>query len=404
MPPRRTSPRRPAIRPSDYYDRAPQPPYDEDVDDQSATSRLASAAPWLAVLALVLAGGALGYVILGRSSADPTACRTAAWTAVPNAKDLPTDWNLGSTDLNANGMTVSILGPTPADSSTNQPVVYASITCYGDAAEAALAQYRKAAEAAGSTVQNRASNGEAYDVDNPSTGSVTTLFRVNGLIGQIADGGTASDADLATITSAVAAAMGDKAAAGTASVPGASDAAAGSQEPLGSGDVGGEPSGSPFAPELVAVLPTSIADPASTTSPPAEITLSVDSASATDVFGTDPSSRAFAARIRSMGSTTDDLQVARAVDGSGTYDVVVDGFRIPGVDLARLKSAVIDTWLSGSGAGVKKTEITLSGKSVTKIDYGDGSAIEYVYAKADYVVVIESSDATIAAEVAAKLH
>ena len=356
----------------------------------------------------MLAAGAVGYVFLTRSSAggladDPTACRSAAWAAVPAKNALPTNWSLGSTDLNANGMSISILGPAPAaDSGTNQPVVYASVTCYGNTAAAALSEYRKASQAAGATVRNRSSNGEAYDVDNPTTG-LTTLFRVGGLVGQIADGGSSSDADLATITSAVAAAMGDKAAAGKPSVPGASDAATGSEQPVGSGDVGAEPSGSPFAPELVAILPTSIADPASTTSPPAEVTLSVDSASATDALGTDHNSRAFAARIRSMGATTDDLQVARAVDGSGTYDIIVDGFRIPGANLASLKAAVVDTWLAGGGAGVKKTEIKLGGKSVTKLDYDDGSAIEYVYAKADYVVVIESSDATIAGEVAAKL-
>src|SRR5256885_7990929 len=207
MPTRRTSPRRSATRPGGLDERSPKPAFGEFVDDDYlGNGFLASAAPWLALLAVALAAVALGVVVLGRPSApepatDPTACRTAAWAAVPAAKSLPKDWSLGSTDLNANGMTVSILGPTSPDNSTNQPVVVASVTCYGDAAATALAQYRKAAEAAGSTVTSRSSNGPAYDVDNPTTGATTTLFRVGPLVGQIADGGTSSDAELATITS-----------------------------------------------------------------------------------------------------------------------------------------------------------------------------------------------------------
>ena len=122
MPTRRTSPRRSATRPGGLDERSPQPAFGEFVDDDYlGNGFLASAAPWLALLAVALAAVALGVVVLGRPSApepatDPTACRTAAWAAVPAAKSLPKDWSLGSTDLNANGMTVSILGPTSPES------------------------------------------------------------------------------------------------------------------------------------------------------------------------------------------------------------------------------------------------------------------------------------------------
>ena len=43
-------------------------------------------------------------------------------------------------------------------------------------------------------------------------------------------------------------------------------------------------------------------DTSSTASPPAPLALTVISASASDVFGEDPSSRAFAARIRAIGA------------------------------------------------------------------------------------------------------
>ena len=150
------------------HDRPPGPLRDDDLDEPRSV--LETATPWLALLAVVLSAGALGYVVFGRSGADLTACRTAAWSAIPSRDDLPRDWNLGSTDLNANGMTISILGPAPADGSTSQAVVYASITCYGDVAATALDENRKAAEAAGSTVTPRTASGQAYDVDNPLDG------------------------------------------------------------------------------------------------------------------------------------------------------------------------------------------------------------------------------------------
>jgi hypothetical protein len=405
MPTRRTSPRRVATRPNGLYDRSPESTFGE--VDEPGPGFLSSAAPWLALLAVVLAAGAIGVVVLGRSGDDLTACRTAAWTSIPNAKDLPVNWNLGSTDLNANGMTISILGLAPADSSTNQPVVYASVTCYGAAAGTALEENRKASVAAGAVVRPRdqTSNGDAYDVDNATTGSTTTLFRVGGLVGQIADGGSAAQEDLAVITTAVAKAMGDQNAAGTAS--GLSPDATGSEEPLGSDDLGAaEPSGSPFAPELEALLPTSIT-PTTDASPGASaatpVPLTVQSASATDDFGEDPRSRALAARIRALGATLDQLQIAQAYDDTGAIDLSIVAFRLPNADLAKLRAAIIDTWLSAGADGVKSTTVTLGGKSLTKVDYGDGSTIEYVYAKDDYVIVIDTSDVDVATQVAEQL-
>ena len=397
MPTRRTSPRRTATRPSGLQERS-GPPRPE-LDDEPAPF-LAGSAPWLALLAVVLAAAALGFVVIGRGG-DPSACRTAAWQAVPDARGLPDGWALTSTDLNANGMTISILGPAPADDATNQPVVYASVTCYGDAAATALAQNRAAAEAAGSTIDDRTANGEAYDIANPSTGSRTTLFRVGGLVGQVADGGTASPSELAAITTAVAAAMGDRTAAG------AVGAAAGdpdeSIEPFGSDDLGAEPSETPFAPELEALLPRSVSDGAATGSPSAPIPLSAISASASEVFGDDPSSRAFAARIRALGTTFDKLEVARSSDDSGTLDVVITGFRLPGADLAKLKAAILETWLSANVEGVTTSTVTMGGKALTKVDYGDNQTTEYVYAVDDAVIVIDTSDVAIATDIARQL-
>jgi hypothetical protein len=395
MPTRRTSPRRTAIRPSGLPERLPSH-LDDEPDEPG---RLAGAAPWLAIAALVLAAGAIGFLIVRPAGGDLTACRAAAWAAIPSKDDIPADWTLGSTDLSANGMTISVLGPAPADGSTDQPVVVASVTCYGDAAVTALAENRKAAKAVDATVEDR-STADAYDVINPNTGSTTTFFRVGGLIGQVADSGTVPPGDRDAVTVALATAMGDAEAAGAGPHP--SDAAVASDEPLGS-DSGLEPSSSPFAPELEAVLPKSIVDRASTTSPPPTIPLTVVSNSATDIFGQDPSSRALAARIRALGGTLDQLQIAQAYDDTGAIDLSVIAFRLPKADLAKLRSAIIDTWLSAGAEGVKSSTISLGGKSLTKIDYGDGATIEYVYAKDDYVIVMDTKDLDIATQVAEQL-
>ncbi|HEU4571886.1 MAG TPA: hypothetical protein VFR93_04305 [Candidatus Limnocylindrales bacterium] len=405
MPVRRTSPRRSATRPSTAFDRPSSDLIDDRDNDGGAGGVLAGAGPWLSVLALVLAAGTIGYLLINRGAAgggsgDLTACRTAAWKAVPDEAQLPEGWTLGSTDLNANGITVSVMSSdVGGDGTSSPPVVYASVTCYGDGAAAALDANRSAAEAAGSTVTERGGGSDACEVATRSTGSTTTIFRVGSLVAQVADAGDATRAELDTITAAVARAMGNETAAGT-SPNGPDEGPGGSDEPIGSGELPGD-SSAPFAPELEGMLPKSIGDTTPGASPGATLALTIDSASATDVFGQDPSSRALAARIRALGKTLDDLQVAQAFDETGAVDIAILGFRLPGVDEAKLRSAILETWLSGNADGVKTTTPTLGGKSVTKIDYGDGRAFEYVYAKGDVVIDIETSDEAIATEVLA---
>jgi hypothetical protein len=405
MPVRRTSPRRASTRPSAILDRRSSDLIDDGGDDDGGPGgNLAGATPWLALLALILAAGTIGYLLVNRGAAAPgdlTACRTAAWKAIPDEGQLPEGWTLGSTDLNANGITISIVSNASTDGTSSPPVVYASVTCYGDGAPAALDANRAAAEAAGSTVEERRGGSAAFDIANSSTGSTTTIFRVGALVAQIADAGDATRTELDTITAAVARSMGDETAGGTS--PNGPDAGpSGSDEPLPSDDGSGA-SGAPFAPELEAMLPASIGDTTPGASPGATVTLTIDSASAADVFGQDPSSRALAARIRALGKTLDELQVAQAFDETGAVDIAILAFRLPGADGAKLRTAILETWLSSTAEGVTTKDVALGGKTVTKVDYGDGSAFEYVYRSGDVVIDIETSDEAIAAEVIAAL-
>ena len=247
-------------------------------------------------------------------------------------------------------------GPAAPTARTNQPVVYASVTCYGDVAATALTQNRAAAEAAGATVTDRgAATGDAYDVDNASTGSVTTLFRVGGLIGQVADAGSATPADLAVDHQGRG--RGDGRRYGGRDRRGQpSDAAAGSQGRSSAERLrrAGEPSVA-VAPELEATLPTTQR---------AARPLTVQSASAARIFGTDPNSRApVAAAIRTLGA-----KLVRPPGRPGLRrqpDPRPHDLRRSAcpVGTARsCKAAVIETWLSGTAAGVKQTEITLGGQ------------------------------------------
>lgn len=389
MPTRRTSPRRSTTRPTVLARRAAA--VDGDFEDDDPRGGLSSAAPWLALLALALAAAALGWTVLNRSGGgDLAACRSAAWAALPQKNDLPTDWRLTSSDLNANGITISLAGPAAADGSTGEPVVYASVTCYGEGAAMAMREHRAAAKAAGATIVERSAAADAYNVDNPSTGSSTTLVRVGGLVGQVAGDGTAAPADLDAITRAVAAAMGDRTAAGEAG-PAPSRAPSPSDNAVV--PPSDEPVASAFAPELEAALPKTVGG----------VTLSIQSASADTIFRDDPGSRALGAQIRSLGATLADLQLAEAFDQSGTLDLSIIAFRLPNVEVAKLRAAIIDTWLSAGATGVRKQTVTLGGKELTKVDYGDTGSPAYVYARADYVIVITTADEAVATEVAKAL-
>ena len=187
---------------------------------------------------------------------DLTACRTAAWKAIPRRDDLPDDWALGSTDLNANGMTISIArsGTRRRD---DEPA--------GRLRQRDLLRRRGRRRRSTRTARGGGRRRDGRDPRRqrrrlrrrqPGDGrSITTLFRVGGLVGQVADGGTTSPTELATITSAVAAAMGDKAAAGTAAGRRRRPERGASSRSGRATSAPAESAAPPFAPELEALLP-----------------------------------------------------------------------------------------------------------------------------------------------------
>ena len=93
-----------------------------------------------------------------------------------------------------------------------------------------------------------------------------------------------------------------------------------------------------------------------------------------------------------MGAQLSDVQVAQAYDDTSQVDLSIVAFRLPGKSGSKLSDAIVDTWLSANVDGVKKSDVTLGGKKLTKIDYGDQGTVEYVYTGDDYVIVIDTSD------------
>ena len=148
-----------------------------------------------------------------------------------------------------------------------------------------------------------------------------------------------------------------------------------------------------MAPELEADLPTTIQDTA----------LSPFSTTGDQVLQNFPAARALAARVQSLGAKLTNFQVAQAADANGDLDITVTGFRLPGLATDKLKAAVLEAWLGANQPGVKKSTVKLSGKILTKVDYGTGGPIDYVYTTPDHVIVIDTADPDAAAEAASQI-
>ena len=68
-----------------------------------------------------------------------------------------------------------------------------------------------------------------------------------------------------------------------------------------------------------------------------------------------------------------------------------------------MKALVLDSWLAASGAGVKTTTVTLSGRTFTQVDYGDNGTKDYLLVEQGRVVIIETATADLATQAAAAL-
>ena len=108
--------------------------------------------------------------------------------------------------------------------------------------------------------------------------------------------------------------------------------------------------------------------------------LTSDTATGADLGETGAAGRAMIAALGTKDIAAEDLLVAQAYDTNGELDLYLLGFQAPGTPAADLAPIVLDTWLSASTSGVTTSTVTLGGKELTKVSYGDGGAVSYVRA------------------------
>jgi hypothetical protein len=190
-------------------------------------------------------------------------------------------------------------------------------------------------------------------------------------------------------TAAAAASSAPSAAAATP--PGAASSPAASVQAAASSAPSAAPS--PAAPILEAQMPHVINGTA----------LTVQSATNAASLGSDPSSRALSAAMTSLGKKPADLEIAEAYDPAGALALTVLGFRVAGVDPVRLRTVVLEAWLSTRTPGVTSSSVTLSGTSTTKVTYGDGGPTDFVLVHGDSTFVIVTSDQALAVSAAAAI-
>ncbi|MEI8332953.1 MAG: hypothetical protein WCH74_03740 [Chloroflexota bacterium] len=358
--------------------------------DARVTRRLAIGAVAIALVAI----GLTAWRFLAPTAAS---CQSTAWDAAPSTAGMPAGWSIGATQYDADRMSMTLVGPVPEDQVSAQAVVYATITCYAHDAAGAVTRSQAAATAAGQNVSVRTDLGDqGYTALDPS-GASFVQFRTGDVVASVAASSDATAAEVEAAASAFDRALGGDGSSAAIGTPepssgiSASPSVAASAAPSTSPEP--VPSAIAAAPELEAVLPGTVAETA----------LTIDSALGSAVLGDDAGSRAIIAALRAEDKTPDDLRLAQAYDPNGTLDLSVVAFQVEGLQSAALQKIVLDTWLSATGTGVTTSTITLGGREFTRIDYGDGGSMSYVTTDGDIVIVIETSDADLAAQAAAAL-
>jgi hypothetical protein len=342
----------------------------------------------VAVTALVLAVLAIGLVA-ARFLATPASCQDQAWNVTPATADLPAGWSIAATQYDLSRKTMSFLGPVPADQYTAQAQVIATITCFEQGAVDAVSRSRQASEDANQSVQERTDLGDQAFSAVDVSGATFLQLRRDRIVVYIASSAEASAREVDQLASAFDVALGGD--GGTI----APETPVASIDPgLDSFDPGESLSPeSQAAPDLVAMLPTSVGD----------LTLIADSATGSTFLGDDQGSRAVLAALRAENKQADDLRVAQAYDELGDSDLTLLAVTVDGLPIAQTRDLVLGVWLAATGPGVTREPIKLAGRDFTRIDYGDGGRLDYVLAEDPVVLVISTADPALAEATAAAL-
>ncbi len=378
----------------------------------------------LSVAATLVAVGALAVALTRgtgaeqAAQADPNACRTVTWDALPDAAALPPGWSIASSRFLVDTVTTSLVGPAPS-APAQAPAAFVSVTCYGNDAALALARDHEAALGAGATDVSFPKLGdETVAITSTRTGGTTVYVRRGSLVADITASTSGDPAALQAVAEAVDAAMiralsaspgpsavgvGPSATPPTVAPPVKSAAASPPASPGSSASGGPAPvsSSSPSAsaaaashvsPDLEALLPHSVGG----------TTLSSQSVLGSTALRSDATSQALIASLKKLGKTPADLEIAEAYDAAGKLPMRLFGFRVKGVAGSDIAAAIVDSWMAATAGSPVRSDVTIGGQKLTKVAYAQGGA-DYVYATGDTVFDIETTDETLVSKVLALL-
>lgn len=374
----------------------PEPPRGRRVRgrDLAPTPRPDTTMRRLVLGAIALALIAVALTVWRGFLAPASACQATAWGAAPTSDKLPTGWTTSATQFDPDRLSLTLVGPLPASQTANRAVIYATVSCFaGDAADA-VTRSQAAAAAAGQTVSARSDLGDQGFTALTPSGSSFIQFRRGNVVVALAASGDTSAADVEVVAAAFDRTLGgDGVAAGPSASPASTTLPTGAASAIPTATGSPAPSAAAAAPELEALMPQTAGG----------VPLTINSAVGSDVLSTDPGSRAIIAALGAEGIAVDDFHAAEAYDASGSIDLSIVAFRAVGMDGPKLQQIVLETWLAANGTGVTTKVITLGGRSVTQVDYGDAGSTPYLAVSGDVVVVIDTKDASLAAEVAASI-
>lgn len=345
------------------------------------TSRLlAAAALGLAIVAVAVAG----WQALGRTES----CHEAAWAVTPDTASVLADWTSVS-QYDTDGKSMRFIGPLPGDEFTPQAEVIATVTCFEQGAAESVDRSRQAAEDAGQTVVDRPDLAEQAFGATDTSGASFVQLRKGRIVVYLAAAAETSVTEVDGLASAFDIALGGDGGDIAPELPEPSDDLG-----LGSLDPGASlPEESQAAPDLVAMLPTSVGD----------INLVANSYTGSTFLGDDPGSRAVLAALREESLEPDDLRVADAYDELGESDLSILVVTVDGMPADQTRDLVMDVWLAATGPGVTRESLEMGGRTWMRVDYGDGGLIDYVLTEDDVVLVLTTADPELAEQAATAL-
>ncbi len=381
----RTPSRNPLRHPRSGYPApadVPQAPRRRPSEERAALAASSRTATQLAVLAIVIAGLALGLTVWRMLAGTGSSCQSAVWSAEPDANRLPAQWTMRGTTFDTNRRSTTYAGQDPGDGS-GAPNVLATVTCIPDGAAEALSRAAAAAREIGQAVSTKDDLSDGgFEATDGNSGAIFLEFRRGDILVDMVASQGATATDIETVASAYDRALGGD--GGSIASPEPSSSA----NPSASNDASGL---THDAPELEKLLPTKVGS--------LQLTTASQLGSAALSEG-EPAAVALAAD----GKQPDDLHMAQAAayDDNGNPVLGVTAVSVTGLDAAKVRLLTMD-YFGMTGSAVKQSTVTLAGKPWTRFDLGDGGMLYYLRAQGDVVLVITTADATLAEQAASAL-